>query len=102
MEIEIDYYELPPIEYNGKTLYGFTSLDVEYDVEIDSWDYPLASVGSRSEKSIVVESFEPCFSVTDESGEEIFDDTNIPNDLRNMYIEILDEVVEDLVHGKVF
>ena len=102
MEMEIDYYEFDPVEYNGKTVYGFgCPAVVEYASYEDSWDYPLASQGSRRETFVDIRCFHLTLSVSDEHGEPIYeDDDDVPADLRAIYTDMFDSVAEELVKEK--
>jgi len=80
-------------------VYGFACpVIIDYSVTRDSWDYPLASAGTRYEDSIEVECVTLVLSVTDESGEPIYeDDEDVPNDLRSIYMDMFEDCAEELV-----
>jgi len=101
-EIEIEY-EFDPIVYNGKTLYAMAvPAFVEYSTQRDSWDYPLASAGTRHEDAVEIQWFDLTLSIVDENGDTIYeDDDEIPDDLRTIYNEMFDQVVEELVQEKI-
>lgn len=80
--MEIDYYEFKPVEYNGMKLFAFASATIEYDISIDSIDYPLASAGRRTIRDInIIDIDLRVNSITDENGSVIFLEDEIPTDL---------------------
>jgi hypothetical protein len=101
-EIEIEY-EFDPVEYNGKKLYAMAlPAFVEYSTQRDSWDYPLASAGTRYEDTVEIEWFELVLSIVDENGDTIYEeDDEVPDDLRSIYNEMFDKVVEELVQEMI-
>lgn len=102
MEIEINDYEFPTIEYKGNTVHGRADAIVSYHLEVESWEYPIASAGTRYEDSVKIQSFELCISVADDGGDLIYEtDEDVPNDLRKIYYLLFKEVVEDLVSERL-
>lgn len=101
--IQLDYYEFPSIKHNGTDVYGYATVEIDYDTDLDSCDYPLASHGSKVIKTNTPTEIRMSIHVVDNRGEVLFDDdadsgyNAVPHSLYKQYEAIIHDDADDLI-----
>ena len=103
MEIELNDIDFDPVTIDGKTYYAVGDAVVDYTLLRDSWDYPLASAGTRYEDVAEIEGFDLYLVVTDEEGNDLFDDNeeSVPAEIRKHFVKQFDLKVEEMVNENI-
>ena len=101
--LQLDYYEFPSIKHNGTDVYGYATVEIDYDTDLDSCDYPLASHGTRLIKTYSVAEVRMSVHVVDFRGEVLFDDdadsgyNAVPHSLYKQYQTIIENDADELI-----
>ena len=101
--IIIDNYEFPSVMFDGKEVFGFASIEITYDSNEESWDYPLASAGSNSYTYPINIDFIFTAYVTDDDGEILYSEEddeypNLPYELEKMFMDHLSKNIVDIIN----
>jgi hypothetical protein len=101
-----EHFEFPVITHEGRDLYGYGRVVVDYSIYNDSIDMPLASQGCKIIREIVINGINlEAISIYDEHGNEVFTEDNIPGDIlqecNQFFSNINDQDMADEIRGHI-